>query len=665
MHELPPLNGQLRVAQVQTMGDRLIVSTGRVSRTWRWIDGGFATAQVLDIGSGRSWRGDAAMCDWQLPDASEPVGAQLRELCVCASDDEGFTSTHLAVTALIDYPARGLTLCWQVWAYPDAWGIRTHLGARAMNEQFIAPTDRSQGGPIDGRVELIPIGDGLRRRRFFGYYNATQQRNDTHLHILKEELSTHRLSYRQWCDWASVACVEDDAGGIALVKESHKCVNQGGHVGGGFIVDETTGLACTGWGLRVNEITPDRYTPGWATWTIVWSGGDLARQTAFKAFDKLRYPIDPKRDIYIQANTWGSTDNGHDARFAATEQPVLKELEACAELGIDILQIDDGWQVPPGHATWEPKDNGWHPHPESYPQGWAPVRKRAAELGVKLGLWAAAQPVSLEELKANYTRGGFEQYKLDFAVLKRREEIDELMSKVRDFIAWTGHKVRVNWDVTENPARYGYFFAREYGCIYLENRKPVKPTGVVYRPHTVLRDLWQISKYLNLHRFQCSIQNVDRVDRAHSDAHLHSHSYATAIALMGIPLFFQQTQYYSPQARAEIRRLLDIYKQHRESIYRGMVHPIGQKPDNARWTGFQCHLADEQRGYLMLLRERCNDQAQHTYALAGLDAGPIDLTDLISGQTWREELGPGGALRVSISQAPGFRFMQYKVPGSP
>ncbi len=31
----------------------------------------------------------------------------------------------------------------------------------------------------------------------------------------------------------------------------------------------------------------------------------------------------------------------------------------------------------------------------------------------------------------------------------------------------------LNWDLTEVAKRYGYFFAREFGCIYLENRKPV------------------------------------------------------------------------------------------------------------------------------------------------------------------------------------------------
>jgi len=119
-------------------------------------------------------------------------------------------------------------------------------------------------------------------------------------------------------------------------------------------------------------------------------------------------------------------------------------------------------------------------------------------------------------------------------------------------------------------------------------------------------DLWQVAKYLNLHRFQCSIQNADRVDPKLSDAGLHPHSYAVAIALMGIPLLFLETKYYTDEAKAEIRSLLKVYKTHREAIYRGIVHPIGAKPNNGSWTGFQCHLPGENHGYLMVFRERCN-----------------------------------------------------------
>ncbi|MBI1335924.1 MAG: hypothetical protein GC164_03065 [Phycisphaera sp.] len=656
---LPNLDHQFSNARAHTEGESLIVTTGWMRREWRWTGHGLATTLIHDELNNRSWHTTRGECDWELPDASQPPKATLTSLTASVEDDEGFTSKHLCVRAEFDYPTAGYAIRLTLWAYPLAPGLRTLLSARKTRQSKDEIKANIQGGPRNARAERIPIDKPRCTRRWIGYYNATQQRNDTHLDILKQSVTAYPLNGREWCDWASAACVEDEHGGIALVKESHKCVNQPGHVTGGFVCDEHDGLSSDGWGMRDNEISTDRYTDGWATWSLLWSGGDFERTLAFKAFDRLRYPIDPKRDIYIQANTWGSTDNGSDARRAGCEQSVLREIERCAEMGIDSLQIDDGWQVPPGNSSWQPGENGWRPHPESYPDGWKNVRTRAQQLGVKLGLWAAAQPVSLDELKANFTEGGFTQFKLDFAILRTKAEIDELMAKVREFITWTGHKVRINWDVTENPARYGYFFAREYGCIYLENRKPAKPVGVVYRPHTVLRDLWQIAQYLNLHRFQCSIQNVERTDPQISDAHLHDHSYATAIALMGIPLFFLETKYYTDNAVQEIRKVLAIYKQHRDAIYRGVVHPIGNKPDNASWTGFQSHLPDENRGYLTLYRERCNPQPDATIQLGWLRNLKVRFTDLLNERSDDQQLGPDGSPTFTLPHAPGFAFLRY------
>ena len=658
MMEVPRLDASLGTARVRTRDDRLFVSTGQVARSWQWTGAGFATREVRELTANRRWQDTAGRCDWQLPQGGEPSAGRLLSLAVDAACDEGFTSEHLCLTAELLYPQDGLLLRWIVWVYPGAPGVRTQLAARLAGSR---PARQAGTGPKaapDARVDRVPGGTAA-VRRFFGYYNATQQRNDTHLDLLKEAVNAYPLRGREWCDWASVACLEAAAGGIALVKESHKCVNQSGHATGGFVCDAASGLACTGWGLLPNELSDAEFTKGWATWCLVWNGAEFERQTAFKTFERFRFPVDPARDSSLQANTWGNGDCGEASRRAAAEASVLRELEICAELGIDTLQIDDGWQVPPGHASWQPGEGGWQPHPAGYPQGWSRVRRRAAELGVNLGLWAAAQHITLRELQASREAGGFRQYKLDYAHLKSRRDIDELMGKVRAFISWSGHRVRVNWDVTENAPRCGYFFGREYGSLYLENRKPAYPPGVVYRPHTVLRDLWQAARYLDLRQIQGTIQNVDLVDRARSDAHLHSQAYAVAIALMSLPLFFLETKLYSAAAKAQIKPLLNAYRQHREALSRGLVYPIGSQPNNHSWTGFQCRCAGERRGYLLVFRELHNACARHSVRLYGLPPGRIRLTDLLDGSRRDVMLREHGRIPLRIPQAPGFLFLGY------
>jgi hypothetical protein len=145
----------------------------------------------------------------------------------------------------------------------------------------------------------------------------------------------------------------------------------------------------------------------------------------------------------------------------------LAELESQADLGIDIQQIDDGWQ---GHdfKNWRPikdfelkPDDAIYPQYKSdrypvYPNGWDKVRQYAKQKGVKLGLWAAVT-ITAEDLTWNYDHGDFRYYKLDYAHLPTMGEVENLMQRARKLIRHSDHKVRINWDVTERNPRVGYF----------------------------------------------------------------------------------------------------------------------------------------------------------------------------------------------------------------
>ena len=371
---------------------------------------------------------------------------------------------------------------------------------------------------------------------------------------------------------------------------------------------------------------------------------------AIKVFDRKRYPLDPKRDMYIMANTWGSGGAKEESLHASREENILRQIESCRDLGIEVQQIDDGWQGNQ-YKTWSTVDF-------RYPKGWKNVRNAAREAGIKLGLWAA-WVIDEPALLATYDRGGFNYYKIDFANLDTYDKLEDLMSKMRSLIQHSGHTVRVNWDVTENPARVGYYYARELGNIYLENRKPFSPTHVVYIPYLVLRDAWHVARYLNLNKFQITVQNIERINPDVSDAHLHNHPYAVAIALMSSPIFFQETSYYTAEARAQIRPLLALYKQHREAMYRGYVFAIGEKPNNAAWTGFQNHDPETNTGYLMIYRERQCPNYTGTLPLRFVAGRTLQLTDLISGSQRNVTVPRDGKVEFSIDRAPGFLFLRY------
>jgi hypothetical protein len=651
----------LHDARVEYKNGILVVANHFLERRWRWTGNGFVTTQVKSTSEGQEslWMhdGNTYSCDWQLPGQDEPLEAELLDVHAEEGTDDGFTAKHLCVIATIRYPSVRMMVRYTIWVYPEGPGLRVQLSAKAL-DQF-DPANLKGLYPNFKRVDFLPIQFGTCKRRMFGYYNETQQRNSTCEDILKEEVETYPLSHREFHPWPSAFCVEGERGGIAVVQESHKCPNQMGYDCGLFVEDAANGLSTFGWGMRPTEIR-ETWSEAWAIWMLVYDGRDLGREIAFKRFDALRYPFHDDRDVYMQANTWGSSDGGQGSRKAAIESEVLKELDSCADLGIDVLQIDDGWQVPPGHHTWIPEEkDGWYTHPASYPTGWDQVKARSDELGVRLGLWAAAQSVSLKELIDNYESGGFETFKLDYANVRNQLARKELMDKVRAFIKHTGHKVRVNWDVTENERRYGYFFAREYGCLFLANRKPVIPPETTYRPHTMLRDLWQLSQYINLRKIQGSVQNVDMVNRQLSDAGLHPQDYCVATVLMSTPLFFQQTYLYSDSARAAIKPLLAVYRTHRNNIFRGTVYPIGAKPNNYAWTGFQNHDDESGTGYLLIFRELNNSEDTATIRLHFLAGRKLDLTNLMTGEHSCMSCKDDGSLRFGGVPQAGYLFLQY------
>jgi len=644
-------------------GKTLTIGTGKVIREWSWTGKGWKTSNIAHMESGKVWplAETSRTADWQVPGVAGE--AELISVTARESDDEGFTSRHLEVVSTVLYPTSGMSVQHVVWAYPDAPGLRTQLRLKRTDPALNAP---SKSQAIGESLPLAMDGVGLQA---MGYYSDTQNRNCPETEILKEE----KLAGASGAiDWASIIVATQGRDGLVLVKESHKCVNTpaGGANTGGFAWGNE-GLSVSGLGWDSKDIDGDRYYSCWANWMILSHGNEDDMALDLKIWDRIRYPIDPARDIYIMANTWGSTTFKRDAQIQAREDNILAEIASQADLGIDVQQIDDGWQGF-GYDHWRPvKENTLEPNDAVYgiyksdtypvyPEGWKNVREFAKSKGVTLGLWAANN-ISADDLIWNYENGDFRYYKIDFAHLTNMASYESLMGRARELILHSGHKVRINWDVTERSPRVGYFSGREYGNIYLENRKPIHPAGVVYHPYLVLRDAWQVSKFLNLNKFQVTVQNNDRVNQEVSDAYKHPHGYTVAQTLMGSPIFFQETHYYTEEARQQIRPLLKVYKQHRNEMYKGYVFPIGDKPDNKSWSGFQCHIPNQTTGYLTLFRQIGNTEPTQSIALKFLEDGTrIKLTDLVDGAQRDVTVGADGEVDFPISKAAGFKFMKYE-----
>jgi hypothetical protein len=155
------------------------------------------------------------------------------------------------------------------------------------------------------------------------------------------------------------------------------------------------------------------------------------------------------------------------------------------------------------------------------------------------------------------------------------------------------------------------------------------------------------------------VQNPDRVDPLRSDARFHPHPYTVAIALMASPIFFQLTQLYDEHARDVIRELLSVYRAHRTAMARGYVFPIGDKPDNGSWTGFQCHEMASGSGYLTIFRERNQPEPERELALRFVAGRRLAIEDLMRGETRTVDVGEDGRVWFRIEHPADFRFLRY------
>ncbi|MCG8450356.1 MAG: hypothetical protein MI725_12370 [Pirellulales bacterium] len=527
--------------------------------------------------------------------------------------------------------------------------------------------ETSRQNPVAARVDYLPIAPRWNQRQAFGLMQGIK--TNMKEKILKEaDISAAQTTV----DWANGVILRSNDRGVIVVKESNKHIalrKEDDVATGGFRLQDSH-VTVTGAGFFPDDVKQGSYTKCWATWVVLYQGDPWDGNLALKQFDRFRYPIDPQRDMYIMANTWGTEDKRPPCLHAAREENVLRELESVADLGIDVLQIDDGWQTPQWTTAVSARqvqrgEGALQVFGDYavYPDGWNRVREKAERLGVTLGLWAA-WTAPTDALQKNYDLGDFKYFKLDFALLNTKNKYDGLARKARELIKHSNYSARVNWDVTEIATRMGYFSGREYGNIYLANRKTrTVRHPVLYVPYKVLNDAWNLSKYVNLNKFQVTVQNVDNVlPDVRTDAAQHSHDYAVGIALMSSPIFFQETRYYEGAARERIRKILSVYKKHRAAMYEGYVFPIGDEPDNHSWTGFQNHNPQTGGGYLTLFRERLNQSTSQTLRLRFVKGAKLRISNLLTGESTLQRVDESGAMEATMAEAPGFLFLRYEAP---
>ncbi len=658
----------LKNAEYSFSENILSASTGKVQRQWKWTGNGLQTISIKNQLTGIEYAkiNNKHSCDWDLPGAiNDTTPAELFNITVIENDDEGFINKHLQVISTIKYPKSKVEVQHVIWIFPDAPGIRTQLRVKAMEGFSPENLPDKEGERIDcghkiavpsARTEYLPLNFTVENaRRYWGYYNNPGSRHDPAREMLEETIVTgYPLFLTEENHWASGLSVEYDNGenGVCIVKESPKCVNEQSHYTGSFY-SGPDGLVVTGWGLTPDEIITDRYRECWATWTIAWSQGNDGMQLALKQFDRARYPVFQERDMFLLSNTWGPANPG-GSQFTK-EAFLMKEIPALAKLGIDVMQIDDGWQK--GGLSSRARDFS-----PKYENGWKDIKREVDKNGLRFGLWVTAQLATTEEMKKNLDELGFISWKSDFDHLSNRSDYEARAKKYRDVLKHAWMKTQFTLCPEYDDPRYGWYYFKEYGSIYFQNIQESLPAHLTMVPYQVLRQHWLMSKYFNSNKLQILLQNPKRTNPERSDAPQHSHSYCFAMGVPFVPCFFQSAQYLDEQGQAELTSFIALYKKHREAIFNCYTFPIGDKPDNQSWSGFQMINEDEKgNNYILLFRELHNTQKQNAIQLKLLAGETITITNIETNESRVEKVNGDGKINFTINEPAAYLFLQYTV----
>ena len=375
---------------------------------------------------------------------------------------------------------------------------------------------------------------------------------------------------------------------------------------------------------------------GYPVAEIDYEGGRIGRIRALHAVQRRIRRYEPGRDGLFMSNTWG--DRSRDARI--NEEFLLGEVEAGAALGVDVVQIDDGWErgrsansaaVAAGQITgvwngyWAFDPHFWDADPVRFPHGLAPVVDAARAHGMKFGLWFA--PDSSDDAR-NWRRDadrilelhrkeGIDYIKVDSlkthsALALRRQRM--LFDRVAEE---SGGRIVVDLDVTAE-LRPGYFGLPDVGPLFVENRYTDWRN---YWPHQTLRSLWSLAHAVDPVRLRIEVLNPLRNAERYAGDPLAPSAYRPdtlfAIAMAASPLGWFETTGLSPETVAAMRPLVEVWRRERARFHGGDIVPVGGRPDGVAWTGFVAADADGRGGYALLFRE-LNPEAEYAMDLSAL-----------------------------------------------
>jgi alpha-galactosidase len=409
-------------------------------------------------------------------------------------------------------------------------------------------------------------------------------------------------------------------------------------------------------------------------WQLLnYEGGEAGRSAVLHAFQQAQRPNTPAHRLpRFLSNTWG--DRSRDSRIQ--HDFIAREIEAGARLGVEVVQIDDGWErgVTKNSARsaqsggvwegfWKQDPYFWQPSKERLPDGLEPLIAQARSHGMELGLWFG--PDSWNDF-ANWQRDadcllnfyhqfGIAHFKLDGIRMDTSESQKNLRSFMVSVLSGSYGQVVFDLDVTAQT-RPGYFGAIEAGPLFVENRYT---DWHRYWPHHTLRNLWKLSRWVDPRRLRMEWLNHARNPDKYASDPLAPAAWKPdalfATVMFSSPLGWFEVSNLPQSYFDDAAPLIAIWKQHREEIFAGTILPVGAAPDGMSWSGFVSMGEGGRSGYLVLFRQLAGETCR--IHLPGLAQGILHCqrlagsgqAEIINGEVQASRVDPLGYILIKFS----------------
>lgn len=434
---------------------------------------------------------------------------------------------------------------------------------------------------------------------------------------------------------------------------------------------KVTHMSAGGYAMTLPETDPTQ------AWTILeYEGGPLERARVLQQWQQAQRPDNPghQRPRFL-SNTWG--DRSRDGRME--EAFILSEIDAAAQLGVDVLQLDDGWQQGTTANSKDAAKNGgvwegfwkhdpdfWNVHRERFPNGLEGLITYAQSKGIQIGLWYAPDSWNdfanwqkdadkILELHRTY---GVEHFKVDSINFKSETGRQNLHALFERVLAGSQGKVIFDLDITAGT-RPGYLGAIPVGPLFVENRYTDWHN---YWPHHTLRNLWKLSHWIAPQRLRMEFLNNQRNHWKYKNDPLAPARYSAdtlfATVMFSNPLGWFECSGLPDDYIKAAAPLVHTWKAHREALFTGTILPIGAEPDGFSPTGFLSVSKDERSGYLLVFRELSPEPRITLPIPMGLELENCQWEVLHNSGTVDTE---NTQLSVNIPKKLGFVFARYSM----